>query len=253
VGDTDVTANAATTFSGGDPGDLQLDTEVTIDGVLGAGNQVRAGRIAFGQLRSPTKTLKYDFDGFTSISVPTVFGISVTHGTEYAVEVIIDEEATDRVTVTKDGANLTIALQAGNGMLETIDARITMPVLERIDLTGVVYADLRGFDQAQMTINVGGVSNLRGDSLNIGHLRATVSGVSRMDLGDIRPIGQADIDVSGVSQATLNMGVGARLSGSVSTGQGTGVSALYYYGSNVVPEVMTGDNAWLVWLGETRP
>ena len=95
--------------------------------------------------------------------------------------------------------------------------------------------------------------NLHGDALRIGHLRATVSGVSRMDLGDIRPIGQADIDVSGVSQATLNMDVGSRLSGSVSTGQGTGASTLYYYGSNVGPDVVTGANASLVWLGETRP
>ena len=128
-----------------------------------------------------------------------------------------------------------------------------MPVLDRIDLTGVVNARLYGFDQAEMAINVGNVSNLRGDALRIGHLQATVSGVSRMDLGNIRPIGEADIAVSGVSQATLNMDVGSRLNGSVSTGEGTGVSALYYYGSNVTLDVVTGDNASLVWLGETRP
>ncbi len=253
VNDTDVTADAATTLSGGDRDDLQLNAAVIVDGVLGAGDEVHAERITFGQLRSPTRTLKYEFDGFTSISVPTVFGISVTQGTEYAVEVTIDEEAADRVTVTKEGTNLTIALQPGNGMLEAIDARIVMPVLDRIDLTGVVNAKLHGFDQAQMTINVGGVSNLRGESMTIGHLRASVSGVSRMDLGDIRPISQADIDISGVSQATLNMDVGARLGGSVSTGQGTGASTLFYYGSNVVLDVVTGYNAWLVWLGETRP
>jgi hypothetical protein len=49
------------------------------------------------------------------------------------------------------------------------------------------------------------------------------------------------------------MDVGSRLSGSVSTGQGTGASTLFYYGSNVVPDVVTGANASLVWLGETRP
>jgi hypothetical protein len=155
--------------------------------------------------------------------------------------------------VTKDGSTLAIALQPGDGQIEMLEARVTMPVLDRIDLTGVVNARLYDFDQAAMTINVGNVSNLRGDALRIGYLQATVSGVSRMDLGDIRPIGQADIAISGVSQATLNMDVGSRLSGSVSTGQGTGASALFYYGSNVVLDVATGDNASVTWLGETRP
>lgn len=246
-------ATAASTFSNGDSSDLQLNAWVTIDGDFDTGSRIRADRITFGELRSNTATLAYDFEGFTSISVPTVFGISVTQGAEYSIEVIIDEEAANRVEVTQNGSTLTIALRPGNGQIETLDARVTMPVLDRIDLTGVVNARLSGFDQAAMTINVGNVSNLYGDALRIGQLQATVSGVSRMDLGDIRPIGQADIAVSGVSHATLNMDVGSRLGGSVSTGEGTGTSALYYYGSNVELDVATGSNAALVWLGETRP
>lgn len=253
VNDTAAAANAASTFVNGDSSDLQLDARVTIDGEFDTDGRVRAEHITFGEIKSHTATLAYDFDGFTSISVPTVFGISVTQGAEYSIEVIIDEEAADRVQVTKDGSTLTIELLSGDGQIESLDARVTMPVLDRIDLTGVVNARLYGFDQAEMAINVGNVSNLRGDALRIGHLQATVSGVSRMDLGDIRPIGEADIAVSGVSQATLNMDVGSRLNGSVSTGEGTGVSALYYYGSNVTLDVVTGDNASLVWLGETRP
>lgn len=247
------TITSASTFSNGDSGDLQLNARVTIDGEFDAEGKVYADRIAFGELTSGTATLTYDFDGFTSISVPTVFGISVTQGPEYSIEVIIDEEAANRVEVAMDGATLTVALQTGDGRIETLEARVTMPVLDRIDLSGVVNARLYDFDQAAMTINVGNVSNLYGDALRIGHLQATVSGVSRMDLGDIRPIGQADIAVSGVSQATLNMDIGSRLSGSVSTGQGTGASTLFYYGSNVVLDVVTGANASLVWLGETRP
>ena len=247
------TADSTSTFGGGDGSDLQLNARVTVDGEFETGGKIRVERVAFGAVTGNTATLTYDFDAFTRISVPTVFGISVTQGAGYSVEVIVDEGAANRVEVTRDGKTLTVALQPGDGQIETLEARVTMPVLERIDLTGVVNARLYDFDQAEMTINVGNVSNLRGDGLRIGHLQAKVSGVSRMDLGDIRPIGQADIVVSGVSQATLNMDVGSRLSGSVSTGQGTGASALYYYGSNVALDVETGDNASLVWLGETRP
>ena len=244
---------SASTFRNGSGGDLRLNARVTIDGEFDAGSRVLADRITFGELAGDTKTLTYGFGGFTSISVPTVFGISVTQGSEYSIEVIIDEEAASRVAVALDGTTLTVALRSGDGQIETLEARVTMPALDQIDLTGVVNARLYDFDQPEMTINVGNVSHLYGDALRIGQLKATVSGVSRMDLGDIRPIAQADIEVSGVSQATLNMDVGSRLSGSVSTGQGTGASTLFYYGSNVELDVVTGANASLVWLGETRP
>ena len=253
VNGVDAAVSSASTFSNGDRSDLELNARVTIDGEFDTGGKVRAEHVNFGEFSSRTATLTYDFDSFTSISVPTVFGISVTQGAGYSVEVIVDEEAANRVDVTRNGSSLTVELLPGDGLIETLEAQVTMPMLERIDLTGVVNARLNDFDQAEMTINVGNVSNLHGTGLRIGHLQATVSGVSRMDLGDIRPIGQADIAVSGVSQATLNMDVGSRLSGTISTGQGTGAAALFYYGSNVALDVETGDNASLVWLGETRP
>jgi hypothetical protein len=112
---------------------------------------------------------------------------------------------------------------------------------------------LKDFNQMQMTVNVGGVSLLRGEGLLIGDLTATVSGVSLLGFGDIPPIGNATVDVSGVSQATLNMGVGSTLSGSVRTGQWTGVSELFYYGTNVNENVTTDSLSRLAQLGETRP
>ena len=74
-----------------------------------------------------------------------------------------------------------------------------------------------------------------------------------MDLVDVRPIGNADIAVSGVSQATLNMDVGATLTGSVSTGQGTGASAIFYYGTDVDVNVATDALSSIRWLGDTLP
>jgi hypothetical protein len=87
----------------------------------------------------------------------------------------------------------------------------------------------------------------------IDDLTASVSGVSLLDFGNIRPIGNANIDVSGVSQATLNMDVGSTMTGSVGTGQGTGVSTLFYYGTNVAVNVSKDPLSSIVRLGETRP
>ena len=212
-----------------------------------------ANRVTFGRLVSNTATLTFGFRDFTEISVPTVFNVTVTQGPDFSVAVTVDEDVQNRIDVTQAGSTLNIALLAGSGNIETLDAVVTMPVLDRIDLSGVANAHLNDFNQAQMTVNVGGVSRLQGNALTIGDLTANVSGVSQLNFGGIRPIAKANINVSGVSQATLNMDVGATMTGSVGTGQGTGVSTLFYYGTNVDVNVSTDALSSVVKLGETRP
>ena len=80
-----------------------------------------------------------------------------------------------------------------------------------------------------------------------------MSGVSYLDFGGIRPIGSANIEISGVSQALLNMQVGSALAGSVTTGQGTGESRLYYFGTNVTVDVTTDSLSRVIRLGDTKP
>jgi len=185
--------------------------------------------------------------------VPTVFNLTVTQGRGFSVEVVVDADVQNRVDVTQAGSKLNIALIPGNGNIDTLHAFVTMPTLDFISLSGVVNASLHGFNQTQMTVDVGGVSRLQGNELMVGDLSASVSGVSQLNFGDIRPVAVANIDISGVSQATLNMDVGSTLKGSVGTGQGSGASALYYYGTNIALDVTTDTNSTIVKLGETKP
>ena len=247
------TVDGGTTFLNGDAGDLALNTELVIDGDFTLSDRITANRVTFDHLVSGTATLAFGFSDFTEISVPTVFNVTVTQGPDFSVEVIVDEDVANRVDVTQTGSRLTIALMPGNGNIDTLDAFVTMPVLNSIDLTGVANASLNNFHQAQMTVNVGGVSRLHGNGLMIDNLTARVSGVSHLAFGYIRPIGHAQVNVSGVSQATLNMDVGATLMGSASTGQGTGASSLLYYGTNVSVDVATDFTSSVVRLGDTRP
>lgn len=244
---------ASTDYINGDRSDLYLNAQIMVDGDLDASDRILADRITFGRLVDTVSTLTYDIANFTEISVPTVFGITVSQGAEYSVEVAIDSEAANRVSVTRNGSTLTIALEPEDGDIDVLDATVVMPALDRIDLSGVVNARLAGFNQPQMTINVGGVSRLSSDSLTLQNLTAKISGVSFLDLGGSRPLAFADIDVAGVSQATLNMDVGSTMTGSVSTGQGTGASVLYYYGTNVNVDVATNWPSTVVRLGGTRP
>lgn len=253
INNSAATANAGITYVNGNAGDLALNAELVIDGDFASGGHIMANRITIGHLVSETATLVFDLSDFTEISVPTVFSVTVTQGPDFLVEVAVDADVANRIDVTKSGSRLNIALISGDGNIETLHAFVTMPVLNRIDLTGVVNASLNDFNQMQMTVNVGGVSRLQGNALMINDLTASVSGVSQLGFGDIRPIGNANIDVSGVSQATLNMDVGSTLTGSVGTGQGTDVSTLFYYGTNVAVNVTTDLLSSVIKLGETRP
>jgi hypothetical protein len=244
---------STTMFISGDAANLALNAEIVLDGDFATGGHISANRITFGHNAGDTATLVYGFSGFTEISLPTVFNVMVTQGPEFSVEVIVDEDIASRVDVTQTGSRLNIALLMGNNNANTLEAFVTMPVLDKIDLTGVVNVMLNDFDQPQMTVNVGGVSRLHGNALSIDSLTATVTGVSQLGFGDIHPIGNANINVSGVSLATLNMDVGSTLTGSVATGQGTGVSTLFYYGTNVNLNVSNDFTSTVMKLGETRP
>ena len=247
-----VTTDSSTGYVNGAAGDLQSDAEITIDGEISPdGESILAYEVTFGRPVYDRTTSMFDFEDFTNISVGSLSRVTVTQGAEYSVQVTAGADALDELQVTQSGD--TVSIELSNTQI--FNAIITMPVLNRIEVgaNALAYVTLQNFDQAQMAIELGGVSSLRGEGLRIGALDATVSGVSSLDLGDIGPIGQASVDVSGVSQATLNMSVGSTVTGSVRTGQGTGESRLFYYGSNTAVNVTTDSLSRVIRLGDTRP
>lgn len=66
-------------------------------------------------------------------------------------------------------------------------------------------------------------------------------------------VDRPNITVSGFSSATLNMGIGSSLTGSVTTGTETGASRLYFYGTNVSTDVTVDSVSAVIKLGETLP
>ncbi|MHC4180911.1 MAG: GIN domain-containing protein, partial [Planctomycetota bacterium] len=247
-----VTIDASTGFVNGILGDLQANAQITIDGALNsAGDVVVTNQVTFGRPVSDRTTETFDFNNFTNISVLGFSKVTVVRGPDFSVEVMAVTDIATDVQVTQNGDTITI----GNDTTQILNAFVTMPVLNRIDVGAGALANvtLKDFNQMQMTVNLRGVSVLRGEGLLIGDLTATVSGVSLLNFGDIRPIGNASIDISGVSRASLNMDIGSALAGSVRTGQGTGASALVYYGTNVAVNVTTDSISSVFKLGETRP
>ena len=253
LNDMPATTRTGTGFVNGLAADLGVNTEIVIDGDCSSDGRLVADRITFGRVIDPTTTASFDFADFDEVAVSSVFNATITQGPEFAVAVTVDEDVIENVDVTQTGNRLNVALRLADNNADTLEATITMPALHRIDLTGVVNVRLDGFVQSHLIADVDGVSRLTGHGLDLDSLSATVSGVSQLDFADIRPLGNADVRVSGVSRATVNMDVGSVLTGSVTTGQGTGTSALYYYGSDVVIDVQADSHSSVVRLGDTRP
>lgn len=246
-----IMTSAGTSFFNGLVGDLQANAEITINGEFGGSiDTLLANEVTFGRPVNDRSTSTFDFDNFTNISVRGLSRVTVVQGPDFSVEVSAGSAIIDDLQVTQSGDTVTF----GNDHTLMLNAFVTMPVLSRVDVAAGSLANvtLRNFDQAQMIVNVGGVSRLHGEGLRIGDLTATVSGVSSLDLGGIWPIGNANITISGVSQATLNMDVGSALAGSVGTGQGTGVSRLMYYGTDVNTDVSTDGLSRLIRLRSTK-
>lgn len=249
-----IMTDANTDFFDGTAGDLATDVEIIIDGeVISGGDTVLAHGIYFNGLPNDRTVLTFDFDNFTNIAAAGFLTLTVTQGENYSIEVMVNSSQASDVQVTQTGDTLFID-ETGSFPL-ILDVFVTMPVLNRIDVdTGPLgNVTLRDFNQAQMIVNMDGIGLLRGEALTIGDLTAMVSGVCIMDFGDISPIGNANIAISSVSQATLNMDVGATITGSVTTGQGTGHSILYYYGTSVTVNVTTDILSEVIKLGETKP
>jgi len=243
-----VSTDSRTRFKNGSPEDLQLNSQVRIYGRVHADRlTIIADEVDFARVLSPATTITYDLQDFTAVSVTDVFDVTVEQASEYSVEVTIDANAVNNLDVQLSNNTLHVGLQSGNINVDTVEAVVRLPFLDHVAMNGVITTSLSGFNQQQLSATVGGVSVLQGASMAVTNLNARIFGVSDLRFGDISPLSIANIEISDVSKATLNMGVGSTLTGSV-----TGTSQLLYYGTNVSIDVVTSPTSSLTKLGETR-
>ncbi len=238
-----------TNYVVGDAADLGLDVEVVVDGRFSLdGRTVVAEAIRFGRSPDQTTTRSYDLAGFTSVTITSVFDVTIEQGQEYIVEVTVDDSAIGNLAIEKIGNTLHVGLQGTIEDVKTIRARLSMPVIDHFISAGVVRTVVSGFDQQSIDVDLSGVSVLAASDSTFSDVTASASGVSILNLGNIRPVSSTNLSISGVSKATLNMAVGSSLSGSV-----TGASALLYYGTAVSLDVTTELSSTVMRLGDTKP
>jgi hypothetical protein len=216
------------------------------------------GLVATGSGRTVTRAVEVaDFD---TVDIGSAFNVDLQQGEEFKITLRADDNFMPHVRAVKDGNTLRIALDpnfpgARSWKIGTLEARITMPNLRELRLSGGSHGTVAGFTR-DLDANLSGGSWLKGtlaagalDLVASGgsnfsldgsaqELTARGSGAGRFELPDLRA-GNARITLSGGSSAQVNvlgqldydLSGGARLEysgrpriGQVSTSGGASVS-----------------------------
>lgn len=222
-----------------------------------------AGFIPFNQVvgSGNLETRTEDQTDFTKVTVAQAFNVEITQSSSYLVRLTLDDNLFQHLEVLKTGETLTIRLQSGFsytstfGRPLTLQAEITMPDLEEVQLSGATVASVDGFDVSHPFVaGISGASRLQGtytttgdvafavsgaSSVELtgagGDLTADVSGASRLELSNFAVHG-ATVTMSGASQGTVNLD--GRLDATVS-----GVSTLLYLGNPTLGDINTSSTS----------
>jgi len=217
---------------------LGLATGCTGVKVIGSGNVI-------------SKT--FDFSDFTGINAQSGMHVELTESDTFSVELVADDNVIEHIEVSKSGDTLRIRPK-GNSQFRstTLTAKVTMPELYRLELSGGSHVDITGFDSSNdLSVKLSGGSHLN-DSMAPGvitsgntdfslsggshvtlsgsaeALDVSCSGGSHIDLEDFS-VDNADIKLSGGSHATVNV------SGTLNVDL-SGGSKVYYSGDPTIGE-----------------
>ena len=199
-----------------------------VAGLLTAGLATGCGGVkVIGSGNLVTET--HDYSGFTGIKAENGIEVELIRGDDISVVVTADDNVIEYIEVSKSGDTLRIKPKANTQFRSaTLTARITMPELYKLEMSGGSNAEISGFSsshdlevrlsggshisrfitpgnitagKADFDLSGGSHVNLTGsaDSLNV-----KCSGGSHINLEGFEA-GDADIKLSGGSHATVNV------------------------------------------------
>ena len=212
----------------------------------------------------------FDYRNFTKIEAGYAFNIEVVKSDSYLVRVTIDDNLYEHLDISKQGDTLYLRLKPNYSYTNvTRKATINLPDLEKMGLSGASQADISsGFSSTHtVDFDLSGASKVHINSMKAGNTNFGLSGASkasgsiemadgRFDLSgasslelegtgddiDVQasgashvkladfPVVVADINLSGASDATIN--VSGRLDGNMS-----GASRITYLGNPTLGNV----------------
>jgi hypothetical protein len=152
----------------------------------------------------PLVTKDYDLGNFTAVNAGSAFQVEITRSDKYSVSVTVNQSLVERLDVGVSGNTLHLSLKPGYGITgaATMRAKVTMPELTGLDVSGASHTNVTGFNSDQsLKSEVSGASALRGD-LTCGDASFNVSGASKVQLeGSAQDL---NVEASGASNVDLS-------------------------------------------------
>lgn len=155
-----------------------------------------SGKLATGEM---------NFSDFTRVEVGYAYEVEVTQSSSYSVSITADDNLFDFIQVSKTGETLKIRLQSGyNYQSVTTRAKITMPELRGLGLSGAAQATVVGFSSSEDSkFDLSGASSLDMSDMSTDDIKISLSGASWVT-GDITASGDAQFNLSGASRVELD-------------------------------------------------
>ena len=163
-------------------------------------------------------TQEMDFSDFTRIETSHGFEVEVIQSDSYSVSITADDNLfDDHIRVSKSGETLKIRLRSGYIYQSvTLRARITMPSLHGLSLSGGSSVDISDMSAGDIIFDLSGGSRVSGDIASSGDARFNLSGGSRVELAgsanDLVVSGsggsQLDLEAFSVNNADINLNGG---------------------------------------------
>jgi hypothetical protein len=177
------------------------------------------------------KTEPRPLPSFTEVSLASIVDAEITTGPTAQLELTGDDNLLPLIKTEVHGDQLEIRSQENMRPSQHIKAKITVPRLTKLDISGTGDAQLNHIDSDALAISVSGTGDVRGTG-HAGRLTVDVSGTGDVRLtalsaeqARVNDSGTGDIDV------TVNQTLDANLSG---TGDVT------YHGSPSVTQKVSG-------------
>ncbi len=155
----------------------------------------------------PITSRNYDFTGFTRVEVSSTFEVEIVQSNAWSITIEAQEKLFDNLNVSKTGDTLEVNLKWGWGSwvsswgFKRAKARITMPNLEALTLSGASSGTAAGFrSNRDAEIAVSGASSLKID-MEAAMVKMEISGASHIT-GNLKAA-SLTAEISGASRATL--------------------------------------------------
>jgi len=150
------------------------------------------------------KAKEFTFGGFSGIHIGGAFEVEIVQSNSYSVSIMAEEALFRNVNVSKEGDILRVHRSkhvSWRAQLTQPKARITLPVLKELELSGATKAAINGFDSSEVfKLELSGASSVHGE-IKTGDTVFELSGASRARLTGSAH--DAIIKVSGASRMDL--------------------------------------------------